>query len=320
MGHPILLYGTGQLKNHSFEEPGIDAQLPTDWLGFGGLQNGIYLTSNTFFQSAGRGIPSEYSLLQYVTTDVAGNNSKTNQRLDLTNLIPYLQSSGQELAVMAMCRPTEDIAYRNAELNMYQYQSDGDPALPFDGTQNTPPTERHIRYGDSGPWYLFLTAQKVHADTKYVDISLEYNMDNAGFYAGSAVHWDRVFVGGLVDFSKGFKSIEESPNPGYGVNYGNAIAEIIKISSVQTALNLTLANVDDCSPLAQSMRAFVEWQQFSKGYVTFWGDREKFTNFDRHYQQTVVQPGNKSLRVVYPSGVVRRNYSMSLIAYAEGNA
>ena len=311
MSFPLIVYGLAPLTNADFETD-ADEAAPTGWTTTSSV-NPLQAVDTAEFQSAGHGIPSTRGLRQNVVDATAGNKAVALQRFQVVDVLTILKESGGELAAVASLKAAAQIGYLNAAIKLAQYQ--GGTSAPASGTLLTPPAERSWR--SAGPeWFLALTAHEIHANADWIELSLEYVLGT--FDATADVWWDRAMCGGLVDILRGTRRWSPRVDLGYAVNEGDAgEVEVVKIHNPRTRLDVEFRNLIEGSTDELALRRFNRWLEQAPGRLAIWGDRDKLTNAERHYQRAVHDP---RLRVNYPRGPTRRTYRFRLIAPGEGTA
>ena len=312
MDKPIILYGLANLLNSSFEESTTSP--PANWSTIFSV-NQLQSLSTVEFHSAGIGIPSIHSHQQNVNNDTAGNVSFLSQRVQVDDLINIVRTNDQEIAVAAMVKLVEPGSASNVSLIINQFT---DTTLTVGaGTSRTPPSERSFISGDGPEWLLYVTAQKLHADTNRLDIVLSYSIaTSADYSAGANVFWDRVFVGGLVDFTKGIAEFTVTGQGGFSANIGDGVAELVRLHKPSTDLSILINNIVENTSLDLQLKSMMQMMgSDTPPEFAFWLNRHKHTNGERHYQRVILD--SKTPRIQYPAGFIRRMYSLKGTAYSE---
>lgn len=313
MGYPLILYGLAEIGNWSFELDVDGTDPPSSWTDLG--TSGIQEVDDAYFHSAGDGIPSAQSLKQNVLADVGGNKAVTAQRFAIADLLTIARENEIEIAAAACLRPESQVGLENAVIRLKQY--DGTSDTPGVGSLQTAPLERMFFAG--GPvWYLAVAAAKIAAATTRVDLELVYDIARAGYDASGSIWWDRVFLGGLVDFPKRFRGgFSSRLDSGQRANEGDGETELVRVRGPRTQVDADMQNVLDSSDLGRQLKAFNRWIGKGLGFCALWRDRENSTNADEHYQRAHV---DRRYRVIMPAGPTRRNYDFRFIASQEANA
>jgi hypothetical protein len=313
MGKPLLLFGQPNLLNHSFEADADEAD-PSSWT-ISGSSNGTNDVDTAEFHSAGIGFPSIKSLRQNVTGANITYVALAAQRVQCDDLLAILKARDLEIAVAVMVKYGQPQAQNSVHLELKQY--DGSNLVVGEGTEKTPPTTRSFMVGEGPEWFMLVTVQKLHADTDRIEVHLRYQLvDVADYHADADVWWDRVFLGGFIDFHKGFKEFSVKGVSGYGLNQGDGVAEIVKFARSSSLVQLSSINIVENSVLDNALKGFLQsMASDTPGRVALWADRDRFTNGERHFQFLVPDP--KTPDISYPKGWTRRNYTVKLIAYTE---
>jgi len=313
MGKPLILYGQPNLLNHSFEVDADEAD-PSSW-DITSSVNGLNDVDDAQFHSAGIAAPSVQSLRQNVSIAGAGNKAVAAQRIQADDLLAILKAGNLEFGVTAMVRLGTPGVDNNVYLDLKQY--DGSNLTVGEGTEKTAPTSRSFIVGLGPEWLMYVTAQTIHADTDRMEVHLRYETDTVNDYDASGhVWWDRVFMGGLVDFHKGLNRYKSTGNTGYNVNQGDGVAEIVKVNKSSSDLDIDITNVVENSVLDYHLKGFQKLiGSDTPGQCAFWADRDLFTNGERHYQFLIPDP--KTPKIEYPPGFNRRNYKYKFLAYTE---
>lgn len=313
MGRPLILYGLAPLLNASFEDDADGVDPPTGW-GDASV-NGQNAVSETYFQSAGSGIPSSKSVRQNVDDGTAGNKAILTQRTAIPNLLEVLVAEGAEIAAVASIRPESQVGLENAFLRLRPYDSTGTSTVGS-GSELTLLSSR--RFLSAGPeWFLEVSAAKLPSGTSWVDLELQYDIARPGGYSATgSVWWDRVFLGGLVDLNRGFHGrITAELEPGVNANEGDGVFELVRTRRPKTRLDVALENVLNLSDDDAAMRAFVRWLGSGVGKIAVWRSRDDLTNWGRHFQSCKL---DRKLRIRNPEGLLRDDYNLRFLALSEG--
>lgn len=311
--YPLILYSLGNLLNWNFEK-NSDGEAPDDW--DTSLSNNEDIeVDNTEYHSAGEGLPSTVSIRMNVDGANVSYEAVVAQRVQMDALLRIAKQTGGEIAVVAMARHAAPAVQNSVHLDMKQY--DGTNLTVGEGTQKTPPAERKFVTGVGPEWFMYVTAQTLHADTDRIEVHLRYKLADTGDYGASNYVWfDRVMVGGLIDFPKGMRGFDMVPEGGFAVNEGDGVVEIVKLTASKTDINITLANILEGSDYDMSIKRFLRTLASEEpGICAFWGDRGKFTNGERHFQRVV--PSDSTPKIEYPGGFPRRMYKFKLTAFTE---
>jgi hypothetical protein len=314
MGKPLVLYGQPNLLNHSFESD-ADEAAPSDWDIASYSNNGENKVDTAFFHSAGVGYPSTRSLRQNINGANVTYSAVATQRIQADDLLTILKARDLEFGAAAMVRYGKPVAEKNASIELLQYQ--GTTLTIAEGTLKTPPSTRKFITGKGPEWLMYVVGQKLHADTNRIEIRLRYDIAVVGDYDADAdVWWDRVFMGGLIDFSKGLADYDTTGMTGYVVNQGDGVAELVKVYTSSADISIAINNIVEDSDLDNQIKGLQQLTgSDTPGKTALWVDRDKFTNGERHYQFLIADP--KTPKIDYPKGFNRRNYKYKFLAYTE---
>lgn len=310
---PIILYGLVDLANPSFE---LDANgvVPTGWT-LGGT-NGSSLVTTSRYHSAGNGIPSIKSLAQFTVSGSAGSMATARQRIAISDIPTVANGSGNvEFAVAAMLTGDSGAAFKNGAIYIYPYT--GGTSTPGTGTPISGNPTRRMYCGETSEWMMLVAAQTIGAGMSWVDVELRSDIAIAGYVAGDRTYWDRVFAGALLDFPKGFASFEKSTELGYVANEGDGVVEMVRLRKPRTEIQCTINNIMPDTEFATALDQFTGWLDGDPpGLLAIWGTRNRFTNSERHWQKCYHDP---KIKIEWPKGILRRNFSFSLVAPCEGS-
>lgn len=313
MGFPLILYGLQTITNPSFEADAAGAS-PTGWIESG--TNPDQEVSADFGHVVGATtLDSLMSLRQNVANSTAGNYSLVRQRVQPTELAKALILNESEFAVSAMIRFGGPLAKRNASVTIEQFS--GGTSAVGSGTPLAAPSVRSFQTGCGPNWFMLLAAQRLSATVEYIDIGLRYEIDvSDDFDAGAHAYWDRIIAGGLIDFPKGFREFDLDGDAGYSVNQGDGVLEVVKLHVARSGIDVVIANVLEGSDFGSELNAYFQSVGGGlPGRCALWGDRDRFTNSERHFQNLVVDPSQPSIE--YPAGVTRRTFNLKFLAPSE---
>lgn len=316
MGSPLFLYGLLPLANPSFEAD-LDGAAPSSWDTAASVTPDQTVTASVY-HSAGHGIPSARSLRQNTTSGAGGAKAVARQRLQAPALLAHLKASGGELGVAACLRGDTSTAIQNASILVLQYQ--GGSASFGSGTALTAPSDRTFDAGGSD-WLLRVRAQGVHASTDWLEVWLQY-APTFGFSAGADAYWDRVFAGGVVDLTKRPRLWKPRVDNGLAINEGDGSVETLRVRKPRTEIDAQWTNLLEDVPAsrrqdADALARFERWLEECTGTVAVWADRDELTNRGRHFQRVVV---SEDVRLDFPRGILRSEYTFRFIAPSEGVA
>lgn len=313
MGKPLILYGLAPLLNSSFED-GDTGGVPDNWTDVAPV-NEDHAISTALFHSAGTGLPSIQSYRQNVDNDTVGNKTIIAQRVQIDDLITTVRDAGQEIAITVMLRASLVRVLNNVYVDMKQY--DGSNLVIAEGTIKTAPASRTFITGLGPDWFMRVTAETLHADTNRIEVHIRYELSDSADYGSSAyAYWDRVFIGGLVDFTKGVVDLTVRGTTGYDANVGDGVAEMVRLHKPSTLLQMNVNNVILDSSLDSQLKSCMRMLSTdTPPEMALWIDRDRFTNSENHFQRWILDP--RTPRISYPPGFSRRMYQLKGQAYTE---
>ena len=308
---PMLIYGLASIVNPSFE----DDSTPTGWDTSLSV-NGDSSVTATEFHSPGSSNPSIQSLRLNVATASTSNKAIVRQRFQLTDLFSVLNRHEGFLVAASMVKFSNSLSKKSSSIRLYQYS--GGTATIGSGTPLASAMEQESYYG-TDDWVLGVFKAQIHADVEWVEVSVEYALaDTADYGVTNYTYWDRVFLGGLIDFppGKGVNKWNYSPVMGYKVNEGDGEYEIVKIRRARTKFEMRVEKVLAGTDIDRDLKAFQEHlASGSPGSLAVWGNRSQHDHAGRHYSSVYVDPTTPSYQ--YPPGVERRDYKYKFIAPME---
>lgn len=317
MGAPLILYGLLPVANPSFD---ADPTGPAGWTASGSGAGHLVVSSPV--HSAGDGIPSVLALQQCVSSAATGNRAVLTQRVSAAGIPSWMRvASGAaspltpEIGATAMLNASDGAAARCAALGLRQYV--GGDATPGSGTEIVPAASRRVEYGLPGAtWRMRLSAFALAPTAEWLDVELSFDPSCGGWRSSSLAVWDRVFVGFVLDLRRGFTKWDLETDAGIVLNQGNGTSEIVKLGRAFTTITAELGPLFAGTPDDASFKRFVRWNNGSApGYMAVWLDRERHTNEDQHFQRAV---WTDKRTPSYPPGILRRTYSLTLVAPQEG--
>lgn len=311
MGRPLILYGVEELENHSFEDDSPATDPPTGWDDSLSV-NGENAVSAAQAVSPGLGFPSVQSVQQNVTGAGGGNKAVLRQRSSADDARLFLQAFGSgEIAAAALLKGANATALSNASIEIEQYS--GGTSTPGSGSLQSA-SSRAITSSSSDGWELRVAVEEIDPDTDYVDVLLQYELGS--YDAAADAFWDRVYLGALVDFTKGIRNISDRVSGGFAVNHGNKVVEVVKIGAARTRIDVNIEKVLlGMTQTDADLKRFDQWLGSDYvGRLVFWLDRDRSTNAAQHFVNVYPDPG---FRVRMPPGVEMRRYQFRLEANGE---
>jgi hypothetical protein len=313
MGYPLLLYGLQDVQNYSFEDDVVGVS-PSGW-----ELDENYMTAEVQEEAhvtGFYGIGENKSARTRITTPQAYMYVRISQRIAISDLRDVINPYNGQVAVVVMVKFTDPLLEPSVAIDSSQY-SGGDGSVGSGAFKGLGLGYRGWITGCGPEWFMLVRVFELYDDAEYLDLRIGNSFSDTTYADLTGyTYFDRVMVGGVIDFPKGVRELQGEGDAGYEINQGDGVFEIVRVRNASSTLSMTVANVlEGCDLDAQLQSYFASCAMDGPRKCAFWGDRDRFTVGTRHFSHLIPDP--TQMKYQYEPGVSRRTYELRFIAPRE---